>query len=180
MPAPADELHGLLFDVRRSARYHVRRRGFYERLHKIASALNILSGSTTFIGLIKSYPNLSLLGAGLVTIVSTVDLVIGSPQMARKHNDLARQFISLEKKIITVDKEKAEQKDIIKLTALRLTIEANEPPVYRVLDALCHNELCKALGYGENSFFKISGLQAALANWIDFFPGKMAPPSYER
>ena len=100
--------------------------------------------------------------------------------MARKHNDLARQFISLEKKIITVDKEKAEQKDIIKLTALRLTIEANEPPVYRVLDALCHNELCKALGYGENSFFKISGLQAALANWIDFFPGKMAPPSYER
>ena len=30
--------------------------------------------------------------------------------------------------------------------ACRLTIEADEPPVLRALDVLCHNEMCRADG----------------------------------
>jgi hypothetical protein len=37
-----DAQYGLLFDVRRSIRYHDRRRAFFETLHRITSALTIL------------------------------------------------------------------------------------------------------------------------------------------
>ena len=35
---------------------------------------------------------------------------------------------------------------LVELRTRRLDVEAAEPPVYRVLDVLCHNELVTALG----------------------------------
>ena len=54
------------------------------------------------------------------------------------------------------------------LKARRLQIEATEPPILRVLDAMCHNELLTALGGDEGQRARVTRLQRWLANWADF------------
>lgn len=175
MPTLDDQLHGLLFDIRRSVRYHSRRRSFFERLHKFTAAVNVISGSATFVGLIQAYPVVPLISASIVTIVSTIDLVIGSSQMAREHGDLARSFISLEMKITSADPDLIDKKDYLAYQAERLSIEAKEPPAFRVLDALSYNETCRSLG-NEEALLKIGVVQAFFAQWIDLWPSKIKLP----
>ena len=55
---------------------------------------------------------------------------------ARQHNDLAREFIGLERDLVRVGDVTPER--LAELTARRLDIEAAEPPILRVLDAMCH------------------------------------------
>ena len=54
------------------------------------------------------------------------------------------------------------------MTARQLQIEAAEPPILRVLDAMCHNELLTALGGDEGQRASITRLQRWLASWADF------------
>ena len=42
-----DEYWHLLFGVRRSVRYHDRRRGFYESFHTVVVFLSVIGGSAT-------------------------------------------------------------------------------------------------------------------------------------
>ena len=174
MPALDDQLDGLLFDVRRSVRYHSRRRCFFERLHKFTAAVNVISGSTTFVGLIQSYPVIPLVSASIVTIFSTADLVIGSSQMAREHSDLAKAFIELEIKIVSMAVGEMSEKDFAALQAERLSIEAKEPPIMRVLDALAHNETCRSLGR-DAGIVEIGRVQAFFSHLVDLWPGSIKP-----
>ena len=60
--------------------------------------------------------------------------------------------------------------------AARLEIEANEPPVLRVLDALCHDEMIRVYGHGDNDDQQrsnVSWLQRALANVVDLRPDRL-------
>lgn len=163
---PSDfQHHDLLFSVRRSVRYHNRRRMFFDRLHLLSSAVGVVFGSATIISLLSSFGTLyTVLSASVVTVFSTVDLVVGSAQMARLHADLARRFITLEKKIITAV---CDQTELTKLVAERLDIEADEPPVLRVLDSLCHNELMRAMGYEKERFLTILWYQRLFAQIFD-------------
>lgn len=180
MTAPADEVYGLLFDIRRSARYHLRRRSFFDRLHKATAAINVISASTSFVGIISSLPLLSTVSAATVTIISTLDLVIGSSQMAREHSDLAKSFIDLERAIIKKPNDKITEEDLSELRDRRLEIESKEPNTHRVLDAIVYNELCRSLGHkDDNQMFKVRFIQSVFAQWIDIFPSKMIHPKGE-
>ena len=85
---------------------------------------------------------------------------------ARQHNDLAGEFIGLERDLVRAGDEIADQ--LAEPTARRLKIEAAEPPILRVLDATCHDELLTFLGGDEGQRARISRLQRWLANWADF------------
>ena len=161
-----DSLHDLLFGVRRSVRYHVRRRMFFDRLNLFASAVSVVFGSAAMAALLGELGRgWVAAAAGVVTVVSAVNLVVGAARMARLHADLARRFIELDKRIVTLGAAAAEQ--MPEWQAARLTIEAEEPPVLRVLDTLCHNELMRAMGYPASQWIRVAWHQRLLAQFVD-------------
>ena len=49
----------------------------------------------------------------------------------------------------------------------RLEIETREPPHYRVLNLLCHNEMVKAMGKPAHEYVDIPRWQSLLAHFTD-------------
>ncbi len=160
--------HSLMFDVRRSVRYHNRRRAFFDRWGLITNATTIFFGSATILTILQDsgLKWLAVTSAALVTLFSTVDLVVGTTRAGRLHSDLSRRFIDLEREMTQAGAyDEATQR---LFTARRLEIEADEPPILRVLDSICHNELMRAMGYDQSKMLKIGWLQRRLSQFFDF------------
>lgn len=161
-----DKCHELLFSVRRSIRYHNRRRSFYDRFNLFVNAFSLIMGSATVYGTLKAQAQeVALIAAGLVSVFSAINLVIGSARQARLHHDLCKRFIALEKKISAATEPDAAK--LAEWTSERLDIETEEPPVLHILNCMCHNELARAMGYGPEHFAKISFYQRWLAPFMD-------------
>ena len=56
-----------LFGARKSIRYHQRRRSFFENLHTIASALQVVAGSSAVATMVSDHP---YWGAGMAAIAA--------------------------------------------------------------------------------------------------------------
>jgi hypothetical protein len=169
MSKKPNEHYGLLFDVRRSIRYHNRRRAFFDRLHTLSSAASLVFGSAVVASLLGQYTAFTAAAGVVVTVFSCADLVAGSTQKARLHWDLARRFADLEKSLIKNARPDTEA--MRKMQEERLSIEADEPPVLRVLDCLCYNEMIKAEGRPpEKEATPISRRQRLFAQWFDIAP----------
>ena len=140
-----DARYALLFDVRRSVRYHNRRRAFFDRTSMLNTAVSLVFGSAAAASVLGDRTWLAVASGFFVTLCSSIDLVVGSAQKARLHFDLARRFIELEKQLLAVSKD--DHSAICALEQVRLTIESDEPPVYRALDLLCRNEQIAAEGW---------------------------------
>ncbi len=163
----ATQKHNLLFGVRRSVRYHNRRRMFFDRWQTVTSWISVVFGSATVITVIEANnPKLAVGMAAIVTFSSAVDLVVGTVKAARDHYDLAKRFISLEQEIISV--QEMDEKSLIRLKNARLDIEKDEPPVLRVLDTLCHNEMLRSMGYDKEEFKKVGLTQRFFSPVFDF------------
>ena len=161
----------LLFAVRRSVRYHNRRRQFFDRLSKTITILTAVGGIGTVSTLLAKSETLALWYGAAAGFFSVLDLVIGCAEQARTHTDLAKQFIELEIKMVKAG-EKISAEQLADFTTERLHIEINEPPILRVVDLQCHNELSRAMGYGKSEQYKISLLQKLFAPFFDFNPSK--------
>jgi hypothetical protein len=174
-----DKQHALLFDVRRSVRYHRRRGRFFDLWGKVTSGLNIVAGSAAAGSFLAAQSVLAACAGLVVVVASTIDLVVSSSMKARDHFDLAKRFIGLE-----IDLERQERHSEASLRAIterRLLIEADEPDVLRTLDLMCHNELVRALGYGQEQMKPIGWLKRQLAQFVSFdadatTPKALAPP----
>lgn len=167
-------VHTLLFGVRRSVRYHNRRRLFFDRTHKFSTFLSALFGTATVASaLAHAGGNWVIVFAVAVAVFSVMGLVVGTAQAARLHYDLARKFIDLEKEIISIKEPTGD--NIASLKSQRLEIEAEEPPPLRVLDSICHNELLRAMGYSSNEFAKIKWYQRLFSQLIDIQEHKIIP-----
>ena len=161
------EWHALLFGVRRSIRYHARRRMFFDRFRQFTSAIGVIFGSATILTLLNNMdPLYPALAAAVVTVFFTIDLVVGTGPAARLHDDLCRRFIELERWMELAEKP-MDAKSLAEFTARRLEIEADEPPVHRVLDMMCHNELLRAMDYERSHFARIRFYQRWLAHFFD-------------
>ena len=111
--------------------------------------------------------------AALVTaFVGAHELVFGTARAARRHDGLARDLVSLEQDLRRSWPPELARDRLTELQARRLDIEASEPPVYRVLDATCHDELVTALGYGERERTNVTVLQRHLRNFFDYRTGR--------
>jgi hypothetical protein len=176
-----EEWRALLFGVRRSVRYHMRRCRFFELFHSFTNVIGVIAGSSAAVTAFAELPHQEwrvlgpVIAGAIVAIASTVDLVVGTAAAARLHNDLAKQFVELEKEM-TLAGEPTEER-LRKLIAKRLTIEAQEPPVMRTLDRLCHNELLRAMGYPDTEHVKIPRYQRWLAQLISFEPSRQSRPT---
>jgi len=166
----SNEQYGFLFDVRRSIRYHDRRRAFFERLHQITGGLTVLlAGSVLFdIARPGDSPWWLLAIAAVAALLSAWDIVVGYASKATLHRDLKGRFCELEAKIFVGD---AAADTWASYRAARLRIEQDEPPIYRALDLLCHNELLLAEGYGRDGddgkhFVTVPGFKRLTSHFI--------------
>lgn len=139
----------LLFAVRRSVRYHRHRERFFDRVHHFGVLVTAFLGSATVVTLLAQLPPgwtwLRLLVGSLTALASVTELVFGPARAARRHESLAVGFLYLEKDCLRAASSLTPE-SLVELQSRRLDIEAAEPPVYRVLDAICHDELVIALG----------------------------------
>lgn len=160
------ECHELLFNVRRSVRYHNRRRTFFERFHLLTNTIAVIFGSATILTVLSDVsPYYPVAAGATVSFAAALDLVWGFSRMACLHADLARRFIALEREMVLA--RHYTEEDLDKFTAKRLDIEADEPPVMRVLDSLCYNELTRAMGYSKEHFVRVRWYQRLLAQFVD-------------
>lgn len=140
-----DAQYGLLFDVRRSVRYHDRRRGFFDRLHRLTNLLTILMAGSVLYDLGKTGETagwLVVLSAA-AALLAALDMVVGYSAWARRHHDLKTRFCALEIDMLSGGLAPATWQAY---AVRRLQIERDEPPVFRALDLLCRDELLIAEG----------------------------------
>ena len=168
--------YGLLFDVRRSIRYHDRRRAFYERLHRLTGALTIiLAGGVLFELAGTGSPAVWLQCVGVIAAaLAAVDMVVGYATHGNLHASLRARFIDLEMAMMSGDLDATSWEGY---RQRRLAIERDEPPIYRALDLLCHNEVCQAEGLTRakhtEQFAKVGFLQSLTSNvlhWPNITP----------
>ena len=161
----------LLFGVRRSIRYHSRRQGFFEGVNRWTNFLLLLLGSGTVALAIRNHPSW-ILGLGLaVTFVSSLKLVFAFAFKANQHAQFVRDFTRLEKRLCA----DASEETVNAVTQERLDIEAVEPPVKKVLDVLCHNELLLAMGYSdEKEQVAVTWWQRQTAHFFNFGTHRLA------
>ncbi|RQZ24047.1 hypothetical protein DIE14_23100 [Burkholderia sp. Bp9017] len=154
----------MLFGVRRSIRYHQRRRAFFDRWDQLGNVFSLVFGSAAIYGVLEAdYKTLALVASGLVTILSAVNLVFASAQRARLHHDFARKFQEIEQEMLVSPDEQVLQD----VSRKRLDVEADEPPVLHVLNCLCHNEQMRADGYPASNLAKIKWWQRMFAHFVD-------------
>lgn len=162
---PNREYHALLFAARRSVRYHMYRQRFLDRIADWGKAATAISGSATVATLIAE-SQWAHYAAIATAIFSALDVVFAPSRLARHHNELARDFIGLEQDALRAGTALS-QDDMLKLQTRRLDIEAKEPPIYRVLDAICNDELVLALGHADEYRSNVTWFQRALKNVVD-------------
>jgi hypothetical protein len=158
----------LLFGVRRSVRYHGRRQQFYETWNTLTSAFSVLFGSAAILSLLAltgSYSKqVTIAAAAVVTIMSTVDLVVGTVRKAQLHADLGRRFSELECKFVG----ELSPERLAECRNERIMIEADEPPQLRVVSVLTHNDLCLATGLDD--FYHIPFWRRLLGQVVNLDP----------
>lgn len=172
----SDQQYQLLFDVRRSVRYHDRRRAFYELLHQLTSLMTILMAGSVLFDLAKSGQTAWWMTALSVAaaLLAAADMVVGYSRRANLHSGLRSKFADLEIAMLQSSNTDAAWQEH---QYARLLIEKDEPAVYVILDVLCHNELLVAEGFSRQKtpgeFAKINWLQRAtsqLWRWENWQP----------
>ena len=164
----------LLFGVRRSIRYNTRRRKFFDAFSVWADFLIIISGGTAF-GFAIGEPQKNIWTIALsggVALIGTLDLVIGFKNKARDYHDLAKDFSALEREMTSASNSKTPE-NLAKFRNRRLEIQEEEPPILRVLNNYCHNELCRATDQDHKYYVRIFFFQSWLKQWCDAFPSTM-------
>jgi hypothetical protein len=141
----ANARYHVLFDARESVRYHDRRVAHFELLQRLTNLLTILLAGIVAMELLGAKEEappvhwFTRTVAGFGALMSAFDLLVGFARSADLHRSLKRRFIELEKKC-------SGEFDAKQITRERLTIEADEPPIYRALQLRCTRELAIAEG----------------------------------
>lgn len=155
---------GLLWRVRLSALYHLKRERFLDGMDKAAKAVSAIGGAAAFSQL-KDNANFGLWVVGFITLVSTLSLVYGPSTKARKHAELARDYKRLEAEIICVGAVISEPQ-IAKFDSKLVSLEASEPASLGALVTQCHNELCEAIG-DKGQITPLPFWHWVFKNWFD-------------
>jgi len=167
----------LLFAVRRSVRYHTHRRKHFERL-AVATNFFVIATGSTVVGIASAgmaeHRALTIFFGALTATLGSLDLVVGFSVKACDYRNLARDFSQLEMQLVKAGAN-LDEKALAEMTNRRLEIEQNEPPVLRVLDGYCHNEMVRITDYktyeeAEGEKITISFWQSVFMPWFDWWP----------
>lgn len=166
-----EALYSLEFAVRKSIRYHSKRRKFFDSLDYFTKCVTTLTGSSAFVALLPAttlivygYP-LALILTAIVAFFSTCDLVFGFSKKSQLHDGLQRKFSALLRLILLNNPTD----DLVrKWQAERIEIEQDEPTHLTLLTDVCHNEEAIALDRYDYVLAGIKGWRSYLINWFSF------------
>ena len=153
------EIDELNFAVEKSMRYHQRRRGYYDHFHRMVMFLVVVLGSAAFADIIEEAS--SYLAAAAAALAA-IDLVWVFSHKARDHEILFRRFGDL---AIKIRSEKATPESYACWEKQRLSIENDENPIFKALEADCDNEVRHAWGRSQK-LVHIDPWSRLTMNWI--------------
>ena len=140
-----DRSYNLLFGVRRSVRYHHRRAGFFNVIHKTAMFVSLFAAMTGGVAAIQGH-GFWALGLGvIIALFAALDIAADSSRNLALHTLLAYRCQELEKRIAC--KSELSGSEYEQANTERLSIEQNEPAPLHLLDVLCHYELLRSQGH---------------------------------
>jgi hypothetical protein len=184
--AAAEEVTGLYYSTRfgvlKSLRYLAKRRSHFDFLHAASKAVSAILGGATFVALVGGKDaDLAKWSALGVAIASTLDVVVGFADRARKADRQYQRFAELAATIETMDTANLDPKAVRQAAAKRLIIEKDDPTVLVALNIICHNEEAEAEGYGSDQRYRVGWLQSVLAQgmtlpWFKLRPMKPDDP----
>jgi len=161
----------LLWSVQLSVRYHNHRRGFYDFVYNSGSFITVFFSSATIYFVLNSLPSfIIVITSSVVSFFSAVSLVLTITKKARDHFDFARQFITLERKIIKLENDDEGLKEC---RDMRLAIETDEPPVLRVLWLYCYNEMMILRKTEEGNILKFKWFHPFTKHFCDFMHSRI-------
>ena len=176
---PYRRLQNNLFGIRRSARYHERRRAFFEAVNTwiLASQVTVSSSFGALVLLNseegpRTYSDVGVFVVALVGLLAALNLVVGSQRRAFLHSSLAQKFAQLEQDITPHEHdEKIGISFVNDFRRKRLAIEEGEPPKLRIIDLLSHNELVVST-YQHMTYYPISWCVRFVGHVIDMEPSE--------
>lgn len=148
----------LLYRVELSALYHQKRERFFEAADKGGKAVSILGGSAA-LGRVAT-PDALVWIAAAITLTSTLSLVFGFSDKARRHAELVRNFKQVEADLLKKGERDFCEADLTECASRIATLEASEPPALGSLVRICQNELARARGQAE------ACKQVGLLGWL--------------
>lgn len=164
---PYESMYGTLFGVRKSVRYHQRRRVFFESAHTIATALQVIAGSSAVAAVVGESSHLGAILAAVAAVLAALDLTIGISRRATVHASLGQQFTQLEREMVPHEHNKSvEATTVTGFRQRRLEIEELEPSKLRVIDLLCHNELVTST-YRHEKIYPIGRVRRWIGHVLD-------------
>lgn len=161
--------HDALYRAELSVLYHRKRERFFAFWDRAVSAVAIVGGSAAFAGL--GGPDLVRVAAAAVAVTSTVGLVYGLAERARRHGDLAQQFLGLEASILRAGERDFTEAQTAQWEADARLIEASELPALGLLVVACQNELASAHGQ-PGSIRPLSRWQRLAMHFADYRPAE--------
>lgn len=172
--------HELLFNTRRSRRYHMWRVKFFRRLNNARMALFLVTSSIAF-SVVMGAMNLQKWGplvTAIVALLALAEVVVRAGAKETQHHNLARAFVELEAEVVGHG-ERLTELDLDRLRTKYLKIELDEPPVLKSLNKICYNEELHAQ-YGDGPEFEehryeIGPFTQFWAQISDIRPHKVTP-----
>ena len=171
-----ESMFGTLFGVRKSIRYHQRRRAFFEAVHTTAVALQVIAGSSAVTAAMAvavangAEPRDGVWAAGFAAaaaVLAALDLAFGVSRRATVHVSLAQQFAQLEREMVPHEHDETVGAETAAgFRQRRLEIEESEPPKLRVIDLLCHNELVTST-YRHDKIYPIPWWKRCVGHVLD-------------
>ena len=162
------DFYKLSFAVRRSIRYHAKRRAWYDGLHSAAMVTAAIAGSTTFATIVAGSPEIAKWLALVVAIASVMDTMLNWPEKARTHDALYRRFHDLEQ--VINESDELSEKRLNKLQNQRLQIEVDEPTTIDALNIVCRNIQAQAQGHPRSELTHIRWYQRLFCNILTLPP----------
>nr|VFK51227.1 MAG: hypothetical protein BECKTUN1418D_GA0071000_100625 [Candidatus Kentron sp. TUN] len=144
---PAEEIDGLLFDCERLSIYHAIRRNFLDKCHRISLFLVVLSGTTAFSFVMGRWEMdwLTMFPA----LFGLANLVFDFAGQSRIHESVYRRICALSGDILA---DPDAEKNIGRWQKEIHGIYAEDPAIYRALEAWAYNLACNGRGKTEHHF----------------------------
>lgn len=173
----AEANFALEFYVRRNIRYHLRRYAFFTKWSRFIAFVGVLFGSAAAATLIAGWPKWATAGLALVvTVAAAIDLIVGISQRGALHNDLRRDYLSIQEDIACKGEPSADDRKAYWAKIHR--IESDEPPEKTVLELMSRNEVvCSLYDDEERSthFVAIPWHMKITAHWINWDVTELRP-----
>lgn len=176
-----DDQYALLFNIRRSRRYHLWRVKFYQRFNNIRLIVFLISSSSSYalIMTTSGWDGILPYTSGVVVLLAILEIVLKMGRLETQHRDLAKSFVLLEKEIIRTQSS-LDRETLDWFESEYLELESDEPPPLSVLNDLCYNEEVRARypdQEWDGKLIEVQWHRRILASIVDLSPhaAKMRP-----